>query len=814
MKKILTTLLLVLSASLVALAVPANPAKYKYTQPDGTVIVLQNHGDEHFHWTTDANGRIVEKGEDGFYRPVASAVHEARRRAALGRPRPAAWSSYETAPETNFGDRKILCIIANFTDSTFVIDNPRESFSNMLNQEGYSANGAIGSVRDYYIDNSMGQYRPQFDVYGPVTLTESSAHYDASGVRTAILEAYELLAGEINIDDYDTDGDGDVDMVLFYYPGHNEAEGAGSESIWPHQSSGNFGTMGSKTFNRYFCTSELRGSRGSEMCAIGTTCHEFAHSLGLPDFYDTDYSTSGENGFTTGKFDLMSAGNYNDSGRRPPYLNALERNMLGWMEAPAALDNGQLLLAPVRGNIAYSCVSATENEYFLFEVRDNYKWDSALSDYGLLVYHVDKSERIVAGSTTAAALWNGNKINAYGGHPCFYTVPSSDGVCYAFPGSGSVSSFLPTDWDGNESGVMLSSIAFDGSNASFKVTLTTSRMMFGNVYDTFGHPIEGAQVVLSQAAHPFAAAPAMLSGDRSVMTDADGYYEFVLPESASSDQILTVRKSGYTPVSMNVPVAGTLVRQHFYLPREGEGEHADLMRYDSSLSFYSTTFGVESIGIAFKYTADELAAMGAVGSIVESVSFRAAPTTYEKIYVVIDIGGEKKLLREVTDSFAPGAMTKVYVGDAGITIPEGADVFIGYGMTGLAGGEHNVNMYGPQETFTEGSYAIIDFMEGTNWSKINFGGSYFSFIVSAELSKPAEIGFANYGVASVRLSEGVPEVVAPAAKTVYAVQWYLDGVPVESPVALSTLAAGTHTYMVRLSYYDGTSERVYYEFTR
>lgn len=814
MKKILTILLLVLSASFVALAVPAHPAKYKYTQPDGSVIVLQNHGDEHFHWTTDESGRIVEKGEDGFYRAVDSAAYEARRRAAAARPRPNAWSSYETAPATNFGDRKILCIIANFSDSTFVIDNPRESFSNMLNQEGYSANGAIGSVRDYYVDNSRGQYRPQFDVYGPVTLSNSSEYYDNKGVRYAILEAYGLMAGEIPIDDYDTDGDGDVDMVLFYYPGHNEAEGAGSESIWPHQSSGDFGTMGSKTFNRYFCTSELRGNRGSEMCAIGTTCHEFAHSLGLPDFYDTDYSTNGENAFTTGKFDLMSSGNYNDSGRRPPYMNALERNMLGWMEAPAAFDSGEHVLAPVRENIAYSCASATENEYFLFECRDNYKWDSALSDYGLLVYHVDKSGRIVSGSTTAGALWSGNKINAYGGHPCFYIVPSSDGVSYAFPGSGSVTSFLPTDWDGNEGGIMLSSIAFDGSNASFKATLTTLRMMFGNVYDTFGHPIEGAQVVLTQSAYPFAAAPALLSGDRLVTTDADGYYEFVLPDSASSDQILTVRKSGYVPVSMNVPVAGTLVRQHFYLPREGEGEHADLQRYDPSLTFYSTTFGLESVGIAFKYTADELSAMGAVGSTIESVSFRASPSTYEKAYVVIDIGGEKKLLREVTDSFAPGAMTKVYVADAGITIPEGADVFIGYGLTGLNTGEYAINMYGPQETDTNGAYALVDFMEGTNWSRISFSGKYFSFIVSAELSKPADIGFAAYGIASIRLNEGVPEVLAPAGKTVYQVQWYLDGVPVEAPVALSTLAAGSHSYMVRLSYYDGTSERVYYDFTR
>ena len=75
MKKILTLLLLLLGVSAVALAVPAYPGKYKYTQPDGSVLVLQNHGDEYFHWTTDESGRVVEMDADGFYRPVAPATH-------------------------------------------------------------------------------------------------------------------------------------------------------------------------------------------------------------------------------------------------------------------------------------------------------------------------------------------------------------------------------------------------------------------------------------------------------------------------------------------------------------------------------------------------------------------------------------------------------------------------------------------------------------------------------------------------------------------------------------------------------------------
>ena len=177
--KRLVTLAAFAFVSVLALAVPADKTKFLYRQPDGTVITLQRHGDEFYHWTTDSQGRILERNKKGFY--VASTMSEAAHRANIRRASSmhrGAWSSYDDHPETNFGDRKILCIIANFSDSTFVIQNPRDKFDAMLNQSGYSYNNAIGSVRDYYIENSNGLYRPSFDVYGPVTLSKSSAHYD------------------------------------------------------------------------------------------------------------------------------------------------------------------------------------------------------------------------------------------------------------------------------------------------------------------------------------------------------------------------------------------------------------------------------------------------------------------------------------------------------------------------------------------------------------------------------------------------------------------------------------------------------------
>lgn len=48
-----------------AYAVKAYPYSIKITQPDGSVITIQKHGDEFLNWTT-SGGRLVTQGVDGF----------------------------------------------------------------------------------------------------------------------------------------------------------------------------------------------------------------------------------------------------------------------------------------------------------------------------------------------------------------------------------------------------------------------------------------------------------------------------------------------------------------------------------------------------------------------------------------------------------------------------------------------------------------------------------------------------------------------------------------------------------------------------
>ena len=69
-----------------------------------------------------------------------------------------------------------MVILAAFSDVGFTVPDPQRAFERMLNEEGYSDNGALGSARDYYLDNSGGRFRPTFDVVGPVTLDHPVAY--------------------------------------------------------------------------------------------------------------------------------------------------------------------------------------------------------------------------------------------------------------------------------------------------------------------------------------------------------------------------------------------------------------------------------------------------------------------------------------------------------------------------------------------------------------------------------------------------------------------------------------------------------------
>lgn len=848
MKKIIVTIFALFAALSFVWAVPADPTPYKYTQPDGTVIFLQNHGDEFFNWTTDLKGTVMERGADGFYRPAtgslaAMAAQGAERRRAANEARRnpqlrGIWSSYDDHPATNLGSPRILCVLVEFADESSVFTvGTQEHFTNMLNQEGYSYNDAIGSVRDYYIDNSGGQYSPTFDVFGPVKVSQTKAYcsdvangHRSSKIREAIFEAIQALLDNGTIADlsqYDNDNDGTLDMVLCYYPGHNPAEGGDADNVWPHQSSLS-GAIAGKNLGKYFCTSELRGNdECEEAAAIGTTCHEFAHSLGLPDFYDTDYGTNGSAPWTTDVFDLMSSGNYNDNGRRPPYLSVMEKNMLGWSPYPAVISNpGNYVLNAVQtGNASknegFRIDTSNEGEYFIFECRNGYKWDSVLPT-GLLVYHVDKSQNIVVGGYTASYLWEEtNSINAFGSHPCYRLIPTTASPAsysqFVFPGYNEVRVYQPVTWDGNSLGAIFSNITYDGTKVTFNTALTTNRTVFGVVKDTDGNPLKDVQVSLTSSTTPFAAAPSLVDGSVITTTDADGYYTLEIESSESAYQILSFQKNGYVSLSLNVTIESLYTREDATLFRQGEGPSAEMSKIDPSLaSIYNGGLGSGSIAAGMMYTADEIAAEGLSGALIKFIRFAENANQGESVYIVIDFGDERVLCKDITAQYTSNVWNTVDISGENLTIPAGKDVYIGIGLENIPELSEYYPFYGFGLASYNGGgcYVLHDFKNpDSSWMATDFGtDTYLHFCVVAGVSKAAAVTFSTLGVSYIQEEGGVPTLKLAAGKSVKSVTWYLDGVSEgDTPTAIASLAAGSHTYMVRIVYYDGSAERVYYD---
>ncbi len=511
MKKI-ASILIILAFSLSLMAKPARPGFFPYTQPDGSTVLIQQHGDEWGHWTTNKAGQVVRMDEDGFYRVVEGVTADIAAQAASIRRRARrqmASASRSKAPIA-LGQKHFLLVMVEFSDLSFKIDNPGQTFSDMLNQPGYSANGADGSARDYYYENSHGVFEPIFDVYGPIQLSQKMSYYganDSSGndknPEQAVKEACEAIDDIVDFSDYDLDGDGEVDLVYLVYAGKGEADGGSANTIWPHQWELSFAginlILDGKKISRYACGSELNGS--GNLDGLGTICHEFGHAMGLPDFYDTDYDTNGQ-GRTLLDYSLMDSGSYNNDGWTPPYLNMEERILLGWLQEDAILEfsnNGSYTLESVQNNIGYKIPTDMEGEYILLECRNKQGWDKYIPAAGLIAYHVDKSSRKISingvGSVSADDLWSNwgyyNAINENGSHPCFYVVASASpyscsygmqyysgyGYYYAaadtdlpFPGGENVTSYVPKSWNDVETDISLSEIGYSGDKATFKVS--------------------------------------------------------------------------------------------------------------------------------------------------------------------------------------------------------------------------------------------------------------------------------------------------------------------------------------------------------
>lgn len=509
-----------LTIAIVASGEPANPIPVSITQPDGTKLQLKLVGDEFYHFNTTIDGytvvnvngkweyamksgnKLTSTGvlahdpevrntqEQQFLSTTAKYLvdEQGTNNAQKARSSRDKKNHGQKEPVIDYSQFRGLIILINFNDRQFLMDNPNDFYDKLCNTENYSGfyhNGRFqrctGSVRDYYYDNSMGQFDPDFDIVGPVNLDYSC--YEGNDKAREIFKAsLDAVDDQVDFSLYDADNDGEIDMVFFMVAGYSSSYSGNNDGyLWPHMSylidwwSGwppQPYVYDGKTMGTYASSCEIYGweSQGTTMPnAIGTICHEFGHVLGLPDLYDTDYSNNGGESNHPGSWDVMAGGSGNNYGRNPVGYSLWERWELGFTDTPAELTLGaQSLTAVDVSNTGYMMQSPNENEFFLFENRQPGKWDSALPGHGLVITRVDYSNE--------QAWWN-NEVNCNPAHNYYELLHASGSGASGvpFPGQNNVtyinSSSDPglVTWAGDACQYALNNIAENNNVISFNV---------------------------------------------------------------------------------------------------------------------------------------------------------------------------------------------------------------------------------------------------------------------------------------------------------------------------------------------------------
>ncbi len=526
-------------------AIPARRGVSRFLQPDGSSFEALVIGDEFGHIKKTTDGCAIIQDEDGWWSYAAfdadgsrysSGVHVGDKAAdagvlnasrniplsAISAKSRATRSAVESDRavsrrlSTRNGNttQKCLVILAEYNDVKFTSD--RQDFVDMLTEEGYSENGGTGSVKDFFDAQFQGKYEFEFTVSEIVTLPKNRKYYganDADGEDQhpdeMIREACRLADPDIDFSVFDQDADGSVDNIFVFYAGEGEADSHIENTVWPHSSHLRYGELrcDGKDIGQYACASELNvkdeslsGKKTYGLTGIGTFCHEYTHTLGVSDFYDTDYDNY-ESTVAAGHWGgtcLMDSGNYNNYGQTPPYYNACIRDELGLWEAEP-IRPGRYSLEPINTAGRYLRLNtADENEYFLIECRSDKGWDQYInSDYssktakGLLIYHIDKSDSRKLYSyaydtqTSPRQRWQiYNEVNADPAHQCADLIEADmrpDNLSWDelkismydisgvfFPeGGDSFGNFK--DWNGNKLPYSLTDIRIEGDNVSFNV---------------------------------------------------------------------------------------------------------------------------------------------------------------------------------------------------------------------------------------------------------------------------------------------------------------------------------------------------------
>lgn len=393
----------------------ASPTPFIVTQPNGVEIEISIKGNFRQAWH-EYNGWTITKNQNDWWvyadgnrgteltastirvgvdnEPSISQTHINRGI------RPNPFVLEDNAPIPNLNSTRsdtflIPWILVEFPDANATYE-PSE-MEPILNQEGYThlnyAN--TGSFRDFYQEVSYGQFLPVSNVSGWVTAPHEHDYYAYSNpngyqnVRQLVRDMVDSLEAQgFDWSIFDNDNDGYVDALNLIHQGPGAEEGDQS-NIWSHKwSLGNLAVQyDGVIISSYTMNPEIQNGN---IVAIGVLAHEFGHALGLPDLYDTDYSSTG-----AGKLALMASGSWGTSGNSPWHPASMIgwcKNRLGWVNVVELNEdqNNVSVQQSYSNNTIYRVNhSQVSSEYWLIENRQKVGTDTLMPSPGFTFWHIN-----------------------------------------------------------------------------------------------------------------------------------------------------------------------------------------------------------------------------------------------------------------------------------------------------------------------------------------------------------------------------------------------------------------------------------------
>ncbi|WP_135664228.1 M6 family metalloprotease domain-containing protein [Halorhabdus rudnickae] len=286
--------------------------------------------------------------------------------------------------------------MVDFTDTSPTYS--QTNFQNLLFGTDPSIASGPGSLSDYYSEVSYGQLSVTGNVVGWVTADKTHDYYGRNSgrmdanVSELIRESAQKVDSQVDFSQYDNDGDDVVDQFVVIHQGAGEEFSGQSTDIWSHHYSIDYQTNDGVTIQSYTIQPE---TQNGQISTTGVFAHEMGHAFGLPDLYDTDYSSAG-----IGDWGLMSSGSWNGvnrAGDSPAHLSAWSKQYLSWI-SPTTLQNGESLadkqIDPATTTTDFYQLrqpTSQQREYFLVGNRQRTGFDKGLPGSGVAIWHIDRS---------------------------------------------------------------------------------------------------------------------------------------------------------------------------------------------------------------------------------------------------------------------------------------------------------------------------------------------------------------------------------------------------------------------------------------